>query len=286
MSKTARAVSMEEISARRLRTTQPFGQFAANRLQSALIGLARATPLRRGMFRGPLARLIMRLTGTPLDINFRACAYRLHNNSNLIEYGLMLVPEYNAADIDFLIEGAAPGSNFVDIGSNIGLYALPCAKAAGRDGVLIAIDANPQMAQALAWNASASGLANVRMFACAVSDNDGHGDLMIRKDDVAIVSLVESADGSVQVRTLASIIAEAGITSIRGLKIDIEGHEDKALVPFLNGAPQALLPKRIVIEHPAPDDDYPGCKAVFALRGYRLTGRSRNNSFYLLEEKP
>ena len=281
-----RAVVASETSADGAHSAEPFGAFAPNALQSALIGLARATPLRRGLFRGPLARFIMRLTGKPLDIRFRGCAYRLSNNSNLIEYGLMLVPEYNAADIDFLLEGAAPGSSFLDIGSNIGLYALPCAKAAGPDGALIAIDANPQMAQTLTWNAAASGLANVRMFGCAVSDRDGHGGLMIRKDDVAIVSLVENEDGPVQVRTLGSIIAETGIASIHGLKIDIEGHEDKALVPFLASAPQSLLPKRIVIEHPAPDDDYPGCKAVFALRGYRLVGRSRNNSFYLLESKP
>jgi FkbM family methyltransferase len=281
-----RAVNDSEISAGGLHGAQPFGAFAPNFFQSALIGLARATPLRRGLFRGPLARFIMRLTRTPLDIRFRGCAYRLHNNSNLIEYGLMLVPEYNAADLDFLIEGAARGSNFVDIGSNIGLYALPCAKAAGPDGALVAIDANPLMARALTWNAEASGLANLRMFGCAVSDKDGHGGLMIRKDDVAIVSLVENADGPVQVRTLASVIAEAGIASIHGLKIDIEGHEDKALVPFLSAAPQALLPKRIVIEHPVPNDDYPGCKAVFALRGYRLAGRSRNNSFYALAETP
>ena len=279
-----RAVTDKEISVGGLSLTEPFGHFAPNALQSALIRLARATPLRRGLFRGPLARFIMRITGKPLDVRFRGCAYRLSNNSNLIEYGLLLVPEYNAADIDFLLDGSAPGSNFVDMGSNIGLYALPCAKAAGPGGALIAIDANPQMAQTLLWNAAASGLGNVRMFSCAVSDRDGHGGLTIRKDDVAIVALVENEDGPIRVRTLASVIAETGITAIQGLKIDIEGHEDKALVPFLTSAPQSLLPRRIVIEHPVPEDDYPGCKSIFAQRGYRLASRSRNNSFYLLEE--
>jgi len=36
-----------------------------------------------------------------------------------------------------------------------------------------------------------------------------------------------------------------------GLKIDIEGHEDKALVPFLLNAPKTLLPNKIVIEQPS-----------------------------------
>ena len=40
--------------------------------------------------------------------------------------------------------------------------------------------------------------------------------------------------------------------------------------------------RRIVIEHPEPDADYPGCAAAFARRGYRLVARTRNNSLYTL----
>ena len=261
----------------------PFGTFAPNVLQRVLIGLARHTFLHRGTFRASLARLIMGKSGKPLDVSFRGCNYRLMGQSNLIEYGILLHPKYNAADIEFLIEGAQPGSNFLDIGSNIGLYALSLAKAAGKAGTLIAIDANPQMAQMLSANAAASGLDNVRMYACAVSDKDGHCDLVVHKNDVASVAVVESEAGSIPVRTLGSIINEVGIERIYGLKIDIEGHEDKALAPFLQAAPQELLPRRIVIEHPKSFDDYPACARALANRGYTLVGQSRNNSFYLHE---
>lgn len=105
---------------------------------------------------------------------------------------------------------------------------------------------------------------------------------MIRKDDVAIVAIEESDSGEMPVRTLAALVAEAGLTRIHGLKIDIEGHEDRALVPFLDGCVPDLLPRRIVIEHPEADADYPGCTAAFARHGYRLHGRTRNNSLYLL----
>lgn len=234
------------------------------------------------MFRGSMAALIMRLSNTPLDVIFRGCGFRLFGNQNLIEYGILLEPKYNAGDIDFLLEGSTATANFVDLGSNIGLYSLPCAKAAPQ-GVTVSIDANPKMADLLSWNTVASNLTNVRMISCAVSDTEGRGDLVIRKDDIAIVALVEKQDGAVPVRTLASIIAELGLNAIYGLKIDIEGHEDKALVPFLDKARRELLPKRIVIEHPEPEVDYPGCTAAFARHGYALVGRSRNNSFYRLE---
>jgi FkbM family methyltransferase len=260
----------------------PFGTYKPNFWQSALITLAHYSFLHRGTFRATLARLIMGKSGKPLDVSFRGSNYRLMGQNNLIEYGILLNPKYNAADINFLIEGSEPGANFIDIGSNIGLYALSMAKAAGQNGTLIAIDANPLMAQMLSWNAKASGLENVKMFACAVSDKDGFGDLIVYQDDVAIVAVVESDTGAIPVRTLGGIVAEVGIESIYGLKIDIEGHEDKALAPFLQAAPDSLLPQRIVIEHPKSFDDYPACTRAFSRRGYRLVGQSRNNSFYLL----
>ena len=130
------------------------------------------------MFRGSMAALIMRLSNTPLDVIFRGCGFRLFGNQNLIEYGILLEPKYNAGDIDFLLEGSTATANFVDLGSNIGLYSLPCAKAAPQ-GVTVSIDANPKMADLLSWNTVASNLTNVRMISCAVSDTEGRGDRTI-----------------------------------------------------------------------------------------------------------
>lgn len=276
-----RSVTAQERSDADADAALAFGHFSPNPVQRALIALSRATILRRGVFRGPMTRAILALGRGKLDIRFRGAAYRIRGESNLIEYGLLLVPTYNAQDIDFLLQDAPPDAAFVDLGSNIGLYSLPLAVAhpAGR---VLSVDANPKMIARIRWNAKASGLANLTAVHAAVSDSEGRGDLVIRKDDVAIVAIAESESGEMPVRTLASLVAEAGLQAIHGLKIDIEGHEDRALVPFLDGCPKALLPRRIVIEHPEPQADYPGCTAAFARHGYRLIGRSRNNSFYLL----
>ncbi len=260
----------------------PFGTFAPNGLQRAVITAARNSFLRRGLFRRTVTTLIMGSAGKPLDVKFRDCAYRLRGRNNLIELGILLRADYNAGDIDFLLDGSRAGDCFVDVGANIGLYTQPLAKRAGPAGKVVAIDANPLMARRLAWNVDASGLRNVQIFACAVSDREGAGSLNIRKDDIAIVSVDEHEGGEVPIRTLASIVDEAGLSRIHGLKIDIEGHEDKALAPFILGAADNLLPKRIVIER-APGGDYPACAAAFAARGYVRVGQSRNNSFYRLD---
>ena len=49
-------------------------------------------------------------------------------------------------------------------------------------------------------------------------------------------------------KTLLNIIESNKITHITNLKIDIEGCEDKCLVPFFNSANKKLYPKNIVIE--------------------------------------
>lgn len=281
MSSETRAISQDEYQPADRFSDEPWGRFAPNSLQRGLIALARNSPLRRGVFRRTMTRLIMAITRRPLDVVFRGCAFRLYGHNNLIEYGILLSPDYNAADIDFLIEHAKSGDNFVDVGCNIGLYTLPMAKRAGATGKIVAIDANPLMASRLKRNAEGSELTNIDLYACGVSDEEGRADLEIRKEDIAIVSLRESDAGDVPIRTLKSVIDEAGISSIHGLKIDIEGHEDKALVPFLDSVPESLLPERIVIEHPLPDEDYPGCAAAFERHQYRLVGRTRNNSLYL-----
>ena len=136
------------------------------------------------------------------------------------------------------------------------------------------------MAPRLKFNTNASGLFNLEMMSSAVSNVNSIGSLIIRKNDIAIGSV----DKSIQIRTLNSNsnLNEKKITTIYGLKIDIEGHEDKALVPFLMNASKEQLPKRIAIKKMSKNDDYPGCKEAFNKLNYKLIGRNRNNLFYKL----
>lgn len=274
-----RALTEREVSAEALPDPSPAGTHAPRPLVAALLWIVRRSILRRGMFRAPMARLVMRLNGGSIDTRFRGASFRLTGDTNLIEAGLMLVPDYNGAEIDFLLGDAPVDAAFVDIGSNVGLYSLSLA-AARPQGRVLAIDVNPRMVDRLAWNARASGLGNVAILHAGVSETEGRADLVIRKNDVAIVAIRENPDGAMPLRPLAALVAEAGLQRLHGLKIDVEGHEDPALGPFLETADDALLPRRIVIETAAGGTDYPRCAAAMGRRGYRLVGRTRNNSLY------
>ncbi|MCB2134849.1 MAG: FkbM family methyltransferase [Rhodobacteraceae bacterium] len=275
-----RAISKSETSLPRGYRDAPWGSYRPGALQSFLIVLARHSFLHHGRARHRITNLIARL-GSPLDVTFRGCRYRIEGRNNLMEYGLLLHPKYNGEEIDFLTAGCPKDGIFVDIGANIGLYSLPLALAVGPRGRVISIDANPGVLERLTFNAEATGLSQILPVHSAVGDHEGRVDLSIRLDDLSIVSVEESATGTVPMRPLAAILAEHGVTRIDALKIDIEGFEDAALAPFLQTAPETMLPKRIVLERGGPDGgDYVGCVAAFSARGYELAGRTRSNSLY------
>jgi FkbM family methyltransferase len=257
----------------------PWGTHQPHMLQNLLIGVTRRTFLQRGRLRHRMTNLITSL-GRPIDVRFRDCKFRIAGRNNLIEYGLLTRPSYNGIEIDFLSAAVRDGGVALDIGCNIGLYSLPLAKAAGPRGRVLSIDANPAMIQHLNFNAQASDLKIITGLNVAVGGTRGRVDLKIRRDDVAIVSVVENDAGAVPMLPLSDIVEQAGLSRVDALKIDIEGHEDYALVPYLKSAPEALLPSRIVIEQASRGTDYPGCAAEFARLGYRLQERTKINSLY------
>ena len=256
-----------------------FGTFAPNYLQKIFIFIGQNSFLKRGLFRRRYSRIIFSLRKGPLDIYFRKCAYRLFGENNLIEYGILLDKKYNCLDLEFLLEGANLDSNFVDLGSNIGLYSQPLALASP-NGMVLSIDANPLMKSRLLFNIQATAIKNIQFVLSAVSNKIGKGSLKIRKDDIAIVAVDETIRSDIKINTLENIIKENKLKSIYGLKIDIEGHEDKALVPFLLNTTETLLPKKIVIEKLSKYSDYPECTLAFDKLNYKLISRSKNNSFY------
>jgi len=256
-----------------------FGNFAPNSIQKFLIYIGQHSFLKRGLFRYRYSKIIFSLKKGPLDVYFKKCAFRIFGENNLIEYGILLDPKYNSLDLKFLLEGSNLDSNFVDLGSNIGLYSQPLALASP-NGIVLSIDANPLMKSRLLFNYKATAITNIRFVLSAVSNKIGTGSLKIRKNDNAIVALDENIQSDVKINTLENLIHENNIKSIYGLKIDIEGHEDKALVPFLLNANESLLPKKIVIEKFSKNTDYPECTLAFKKLNYKLVSRSKNNSFY------
>jgi FkbM family methyltransferase len=159
------------------------------------------------------------------------------------------------------------------------------ARDVGANGTVIAVEPHPVTHARLAFNNRACRYTQTRLIAAAVSDADG--EVMIETDggNLGASHVVTGAATSEAIKVpalrLQRILNEAGVTKVDALKIDIEGFEDRALVPFFKEAPQTQWPRAVVIEHLSRDEWQQDCIADMLTRGYAEAGRTRSNTFLL-----
>ena len=260
----------------------PFGAFAPTPAQGAIIAAAQRTRLKRGAFRPMLSRLLNLMRAGPVDTTYQGASFRFHHQASATERGALFNPHYNIEELDFLRAHAPAGGSFVDVGANVGTYALPLARHIGEKGKVVAIEPHPVTHARLEFNRAASGFNQVTLVAAAAGPADG--ELLIETDgDNLGASHVVTGKASTEAikvpsRRLSGILAEAGLSHIDALKIDIEGFEDRVLTGFFAEAPQTLWPRAVVIEHLSRDEWLQDCIADMVARGYTQAGRTRSNT--------
>lgn len=262
--------------------TNSFGNHAPSKALSLVIKICQTPPFNRGSLRSFAAHKITQLAGGKLDIWFRNCAYRISDMRNPIEGGMLLYSNYNANELNFLIGGIRNGGTAIDLGANIGMYTLPMAIKAGEKGTVLAIDASSEFLEKLAYNAQATPLENIIIENVAVGDREGNVRLKRIEKNPGTAEVREDANGKIRMCTLFSILRNHDVKKIDAMKVDIDGFEDKALVPFFNEASDELLPQRIVIEHLMMDGGRDTCLGAMKERGYKLIGKTRSNSLFQL----
>jgi FkbM family methyltransferase len=260
----------------------PFGAFAPTRAQAAILSLARRSRLKRGAFRPMLSRLIDRLRAGPVDVQYQGASFRLYHQASATERGALFNPDYNLEELDFLRSRTPIGGVFVDVGANVGTYAMVLARHVGASGKVIAIEPHPVTHARLAFNRAASGYTQVHLVAAAAGPSDG--ELMIETDgDNLGASHIVAGDrpgNAIKVPSLRlqRVLADAGVDHVDALKIDVEGFEDRVLTGFFRAAPQGLWPRAVVIEHLSRSEWQDDCIADMRARGYAETGRTRSNT--------
>ncbi len=263
----------------------PFGAFAPNAMQTLVIRLAHGSGLKRGAFRPMLSRLVNLLRAGPLDVDYQGAKFRFYHQASATERGALFNPDYNRDELDFLRRHTPEGGVIVDIGANVGTFALPLACHVGPGGIVIAVEPHPVTHARLSFNREASKLDQVRLVAAAAGDSDG--EVMIETDgeNLGASHIVSGTAGAEAFKVpslrLQAILEQAGATKVDGLKIDVEGFEDRVLIGFFRDAPQALWPRAVVIEHLSRDEWQQDCLADMISRGYRELGRTRSNTLLL-----
>ena len=207
------------------------------------VRLVRAIP---GRFWGKqrFARLFLSdlLSRADVDVKDRhGFRYRVPSVKEPVAFYLLTDGVYEPDLIRFVRERLHPGDTFLDVGANIGAYTLPCARTVGEKGRVIAVEASPRVFEYLRRNVETSGQKNVTLVRRAASFADGQSlDFYEAPPEHFGMGSVGPQFHAVPVRVdsdrLDTILAREGVSSVRVMKVDVEGYEQKVF----EGAPRLL----------------------------------------------
>jgi FkbM family methyltransferase len=237
--------------------------------------------------REPLYRLLARISPaydieTSSGLRLRCCI-----GDNATEMRMLSRPERLLAQTARITEELGPGDTFVDLGANVGVFSLYAAKAVGPQGCILAIEPSPTMLERLRFNLSANGFRNVRIAPVAVGGARGEATFHTLPAAHGSASLLKMPGSrphmTVPVETLLSLLAAHGIERIDAMKVDIEGYEDRALIPFFAEAPRSLWPRRILMETLGRGKRWQrDCLAHLQELGYQMAWQSHTDALLVL----
>jgi FkbM family methyltransferase len=229
-----------------------------------------------------LSRLISRLRAGPVDVFYQGAAFRFHHQGSATERGALFNPDYNLEELEFLRKHTPRSGVFIDVGANVGTYAMVLARHVGTAGKVIAIEPHPVTHARLAFNRAASGFTQIQLVAAAAGPSDG--ELLIETDggNLGASHIVsgEPRGNAIKVPSmrLQHILEGAGLDHVDTLKIDVEGYEDRVLTGFFKDGPKGLWPRAVVIEHLSRNAWLEDCIADMQGRGYAEAGKTRSNT--------
>lgn len=141
---------------------------------------------------------------------------------------------------DYLETQLTAGGTFLDIGSNVGFFALMAARLVGPTGRVLAFEPDPQIHESLVRSAKANTYPHVEAFQLALSDREGEL-TFYRATDGTASSLVPEAPGrehryhtgalTTRVTALDTLVGD-GVIDPRGIsmiKVDVEGEEVRTI---------------------------------------------------------
>ena len=142
------------------------------------------------------------------------------------------------------------GMTVLDIGANIGYYALMEYRCVGPSGRIVAVEPSPQNAALLERNLALNGVRNVSVFHGAISDRPGTRQLALSAfSNLHSFHGEESPTGEVidvEIRTVPQAMDGAGSPDL--IRMDVEGHEVEVLNGMLEAVERGEMAPMILFE--------------------------------------
>jgi FkbM family methyltransferase len=273
--------------------SRPFGDFAPSGITRWVIDRTRGLP--EG-WAGRRVALMLRhlamkmLNGLPLDLETFGVRMRLYPYKNVCERRILFTPQYFDADeLKILTDRIRPGFTFIDVGSNVGWYALFLAQEAGTAVAtrILAVEPQPEIFDRLIYNIRQNPSSTIKAVDCAVADKTGELTLFLdpRNRGEASLKIVNSSQTDairVPAVTLIELLNREGLAHVDAIKLDVEGAEDLVLDPFFRDAPAALYPALFIVAN-VPERWQIDVIGLLTSKGYRQVLETKMN---LVFERP
>ncbi len=234
----------------------------------------------------PRAGREIRQSLPPVTRRFGNCRFHLNPSDNFSEFSLWLNGKPPEAEATLFLADMFRGKriSLVDVGANAGLFSIPILSVADPQSSAQLIEPNPVMQKRLVANLALNRLSRFSPVNAAISDERGSSSLYFP-------SRLNLGQGRIE-KSYSEQWAQVGVTvpvipledaidtsqPIDLLKVDVEGLEDRVIVPFLRkGFPP---PKRLYfeVEHKS-HWKYPLIEELTE-RGYDLHTDFGNNRLY------
>lgn len=261
----------------------PFGTYPLTRAQRWIRKVFFGTPLGYMSIRRPFVEWFRQECDGPVDASLFGLKVRFYPKDNQTDAKSAVCGScYNAKEWRWVGKYLPVGGVFVDIGANMGFFSL---FAATRGARVVAIEPQPVMFRRLCVNMAFNAL-DASLVEVAVGEREENGSLTQTNLDYGSGRIGQGEGEEVRIRPLMNILADAGVHHIDVLKIDIEGYEDQALCPFLDNAPESLLPRQIIMEYSERACWRADLMGRLQQAGYRKKACSRGNILLSREEMP
>jgi FkbM family methyltransferase len=221
----------------------------------------------------------------PIQSGFRNIPFLFHLD-NTTERKALVSDAYDRAELDFL-KGflSAKPATCVDIGANSGLYSIFLAAHMPQGSQVIAVEPNPAMCRRITLNASLlrkRGLAEnvtieIEQAALGAQEGEFYLDLSHGLGPAQLTDVKSGNGFAVPVKTLPGLCREKGVERIDAMKIDVEGYEDRVLMPLLSAGQPHLLPRALVFETVHRSEWQEDAIEACIRAGYRSAGKTRSS---------
>ena len=142
------------------------------------------------------------------------------------------------ADTQVLTHLLQPGDTFVDVGANHGSFAIVASKLVGASGLVVAIEPQPRLAQAVKQSLAANALGDFQVYPVAVGDVDGEIELLRPQGTSGSAGIYAAHSGThphevvkVPIKRCTDLVDWQSFPGQTVIKLDIEGSEAAFLAP-------------------------------------------------------